>query len=75
MENDELIRRAEDLCRRCEKTASITHTAFLTPAEQFALKAWAKSAPDCKMLLCGGNEGCEPARCVLPAFLYGGGRL
>ena len=59
MENDELIRRAEDLCRRCEKTASVTHTAFLTPAEQFALEAWAKSAPDCKILLCGGNEGCE----------------
>lgn len=38
MENDELIRRAEDLCRRCEKTASVTHTAFLTPAEQFALE-------------------------------------
>ena len=70
MENDELIRRAEDLCRRCEKTASITHTAFLTPAEQFALKAWAKSAPDCKMLLCGGNEGCERrAAFFLPFYM------
>ena len=70
MENDELIRRAEDLCRRCEKTASVTHTAFLTPAEQFALKAWAKSAPDCKMLLCGGNEGCERrAAFFLPFYM------
>ena len=50
MENDELIRRAEDLCRRCEKTAGVTHTAFLTPAEQFALEKWAKTAPDCNML-------------------------
>ena len=74
MENDELIRRAEDLCRRCEKTAKITHTAFLTPAEQFALKAWAKSAPDCKMLLCGGNEGCERRAAFFLPF-YGGGRL
>lgn len=70
MENDELIRRAEDLCRRCEKTASVTHTAFLTPAEQFALEAWAKSAPDCKMLLCGGNEGCERrAAFFLPFYM------
>ena len=27
MENDELIRRAEDLCRRCEKTAASSHIA------------------------------------------------
>lgn len=52
------------------KTASVTHTAFLTPAEQFALKAWAKSAPDCKMLLCGGNEGCERrAAFFLPFYM------
>ena len=70
MENDELIRRAEDLCRRCEKTASVTHTAFLTPAEQFALEKWAHSAPDCNMLLTGGTEGCERrAAFFLPFYM------
>lgn len=70
MENDELLRRAEDLCRRCEKTASVTHTAFLTPAEQFALEKWAKTAPDCNMLLCGGNDGCErKAAFFLPFYM------
>ena len=51
MENDELIKRAEDLARRCEKTASVTHTAFLTPAEQYALEQWSERMPDCNMLL------------------------
>lgn len=70
MENDELIRRAEDLCRRCEKTAGVTHTAFLTPAEQFALEKWAKTAPDCNMLLTGGTEENERrAAFFLPFYM------
>lgn len=59
MENDELLRRAEDLYRRCEKTASVTHTAFLTPAEQYAISAWARRMPDCNMILLGGSDACE----------------
>ena len=70
MESDGLIRRAEDLCRRCEKTASVTHTAFLTPAEQFALEKWAKTAPDCNMLLFGGHPDCERrAAFFLPFYM------
>lgn len=70
MENDELLRRAEDLRGRCEKTASVTHTAFLTPAEQFALLEWAKYTPDCNMLLCGGNDACErKAAFFLPFYM------
>lgn len=70
MENDELLRRAEDLCRRCERTASVTHTAFLTPAEQFALSAWAKHTPDCNMLLFGGSAACERrAAFFLPFYM------
>ena len=43
MENrNELLRRAEDLCRRCEKSGSVTHTAFLTPAERAELESWAR---------------------------------
>ncbi len=70
MENDELLKRAEDLCRRCEKTSSVTHTSFLTPAEQFALTKWAEHAPDCNMLLCGGHPDCErKAAFFLPFYM------
>ena len=55
----ELIKRGEDLRSRCERTASVTHTAFLTPAEQYELSAWAKRAADCRMIFRGGAEGCE----------------
>ena len=69
MEHDELIRRAEDLSRRCEKTASVTHTAFLTPAEQFALEKWARES-ECNMLLTGGASGCERrAAFFLPFYM------
>lgn len=68
MENDELIRRAEDLWRRCEKTGSVTHTAFLTPAEQYAVQAWAATMPDCRLLLSGGAAGCERAAAFFLPF-------
>lgn len=55
----ELIRRGEDLRERCERTASVTHTAFLTPAEQYELQAWAKRTADCRMIFRGGVEGAE----------------
>lgn len=56
---DDLIRRAEDLAARCARTGRVTNTAFLTPAEGFALENWAKRAPDCAVLLHGGYEGAE----------------
>ena len=37
MEKTELIKRAEDLSRRCEKTSTLTHTGFLTPQERVEL--------------------------------------
>lgn len=70
MENDELIKRAEDLRARCEKQSVITHTAFLTPAEQYALEKWAKYTPDCNMLLHGGHSECErKAAFFLPFYM------
>ena len=70
MENDELIKRTEDLARRCEKTASVTHTAFLTPAEQYALEQWSERMPDCNMLLFGGRPECERrAAFFLPFYM------
>ena len=56
---DDLIRRAEDLSARCERTGTVTHTGFLTPAECFALEQWAKRAPGVRMLLHGGFDGAE----------------
>ena len=69
MENDELLRRAEDLAERCERTASLTSTAFLTPAEQYALSGWAKGR-DVKMLFFGGHPDCErKAAFFLPFYM------
>ena len=73
MENDELLRRAEDLAERCERTASLTQTAFLTPAEQYALEKWAKGR-DVKMLFFGGHTDCErKAAFFLPFYMDGDG--
>lgn len=69
MENDELLRRAEDLAERCERTASLTSTAFLTPAEQYALINRRKGR-DMKMLLFGGHADCErKAAFFLPFYM------
>lgn len=70
MEHDEILRRAEDLYRRCEKTSGVTHTAFLTPGEQLALSTWAKTQPDCNMLFFGGHPDCERrAAFFLPFYM------
>lgn len=68
MEED-LLRRAADLAERCERTATVTSTAFLTPAEQYALTNWARHR-DCTLVLHGGGEGCERrAAFFLPFYL------
>ena len=59
MENEDLLRRAEDLSRRAVKTGSVTHTPFLTPAESFAVERWAPRGTDCAVLLRGGGEDSE----------------
>ena len=68
MEED-LLRRAADLAERCERTATVTSTAFLTPAEQYALTNWARHR-DCTLVLHGGGAGCERrAAFFLPFYL------
>ena len=67
MEED-LLRRAADLAERCERTATVTSTAFLTPAEQYALTNWARHR-DCTLVLHGGGAGCERHRDYLCAIL------
>jgi len=70
MEHDELLRRAEDLLNRCERSCTITSTAYLTPAEQAVLSGWAKTRTDCRMLLRGGHPDCErKAAFFLPFYV------
>jgi len=66
---EDLLRRAADLAERCERTATVTSTAFLTPAEQYALTNWARHR-DCTLMLHGGGENCERrAAFFLPFYL------
>ena len=58
MTNEELIKRAEDLAERCERTGSVTSTAFLTPAEQYVLRSF-RARGNVTMLLHGGVPGAE----------------
>jgi len=70
MEHEELLKRADDLANRCERSAVMTATAFLTPAEQAVLSAWAKCRADCRMILHGGHPDCErKAAFFLPFYM------
>lgn len=68
--SEELLKRAEDLRERCERSCSITSSLFLTPAQQYVLSAWARRAADCRMILRGGVEGSERnAAFFLPFYM------
>lgn len=69
MENNDILRRAGDLSERCERTGTLTQTAFLTPAEQYAVeKAFSGREP--KLFFSGGSGECE-RRCAffLPWYI------
>ena len=59
MEENELLKRAEELCRRSERSGKPAATTFLTPAEQMLLRE--KIHPDRGTIMCfyGGYEGSE----------------
>lgn len=59
MENSELIKRAEDLYRRSERSNMLTRTVFLTPAERRQIETWGKRICPEKLLFSGGMEDCE----------------
>lgn len=59
MENNELLRRVEDLRARCEKNCEITATGFLSPAEQYMLEHRFKSGADVRLVFHGGAPYCE----------------
>lgn len=68
--DEELLRRARDLAVRCERTATVTGTGFLTPAQQYEIKNWAERVPDCRFVLSGGSETTErKAGFFLPFWL------
>ena len=70
MENNELLKRAQDLARRCDKSACVTNTGFLTPAEQYFLGNRPLGTFDCKLCFHGGAEDCErKAAFFLPDYL------
>ena len=63
MENNELLRRAEDLLARCLRSGAVTHTGFLTPAERYEIERWAAHTPDCAAVFDGGRPECERTVC------------
>lgn len=69
MENSELIKRAEDLAARCDKSGLVTHTGFLSPAERYELEQWAKRSGT-ELYFSGGNAECErTAAFFLPYYM------
>lgn len=69
MEYDELLKRGEDLFRRCESRSVLTCTGFLSPAEQYAL-SHDPALRSAVMSFSGGCEGAERAMCFfLPDYM------
>ena len=58
-EEQALLRRAEDLCRRSASRWQLTGSSFLTPAERMLLEEQFHPDADCRMLFYGGYEDAE----------------
>ena len=54
----DILRRAEDLASRCERSGLVTASPFLTPAERFAVER-AFSRRVTRPLFAGGGDECE----------------
>ena len=59
MEHEALFKRVDDLYRQCDRANVVTHTTFLTPAEQAAISNYVNRITGCRMLLSGGLPDCE----------------
>jgi len=59
--DSELIKRAEDLRSQCERKSAVTHSLFLTPAEQYMLKTHFRGRADARLVFSGGFPGAERA--------------
>ena len=70
MENEELLRRMEDLAAQCGKRCEVCASRFLTPAEQAAVRAWSAYGTDCTVVFSGGGAQCErQAAFFLPYYM------
>lgn len=70
MEKSELVKRAEDLARRCDRTGNVTCTKFLSPAERYEIENGISKNFDCTMLATGGENDCErTALFFIPCFI------
>ena len=71
MEQSDLIKRANDLASRCDRSSCVTMTAFLTPAEQQEIESRGSfPGGDCSLFLFGGAKDCERRVCFfLPYYL------
>ncbi len=55
----ELIRRVKDLLQRCENSQTVTHSSFLTPAEQYEIQRWAEWSGADNLQFLGGFPDAE----------------
>ena len=58
MDNEEILKRAEDLARRCEGRGVPTNTGFLTPAERYAMEH-DHALREANMVFHGGHPDAE----------------
>ncbi|MBR6376395.1 MAG: RNA-binding protein [Oscillospiraceae bacterium] len=73
MEHDDLLKRVDDLARRCERANIVTSTPFLTPADQAAVVSYVNRLRGCRMRLSGGQTDCErKAAFFLPDWMEEG---
>ena len=69
MENSELIKRAEDLARRCQRSGKVCATGFLSPAEQYEIQTHL-GCTDCRLVFSGGTGDRERrAAFFLPDYM------
>lgn len=66
MEMEALLRRAEDLLLRCERSGNPTAGTFLSPAERAVLEQHLKYRPGCRLVFYGGQPDSERS---VPFFL------
>lgn len=57
--DSELIKRAEDLLRRCKERSVLTHSLFLTPADQYLFEAHFRHRADARIMFSGGIQNAE----------------
>ncbi len=69
-EKEEIIKRTIDLSSRAERNGVITHTPFLTPAEQYCILSQPNTCFRTEYVMFGGTDACERRICFfLPEYI------